>query len=72
MFESKTLKKDASELLKKGYRQARAVAGNEMHLPKSEWEQLLPSECPWSLEQILHDEFLPRIDRKANSRRRSN
>jgi hypothetical protein len=68
MFESKALKSDAFEFLKTGYKQARALAGNEMGLAKSEWQRLFPDECPWTVVQLLDDEFLPSIARTANGR----
>lgn len=68
MFEQRSLKSLAPELLAAGYRQACKLAGQQMHLTDFEWKRLFPEQCPWTLEQLLDDDFFPAIAPTANGR----
>lgn len=59
--ESPSLRGQLENLLVKAYPHARRYAGGfEMRLADDVWKQLLPEKCPWTLEQILTEDFLPR------------
>ena len=42
-------------LLVRGYPRARQWASDDTHLPRDTF----PEECPWSLEQVLAEDFWP-------------
>ncbi|MGQ9366955.1 DUF29 domain-containing protein [Azospirillum sp. ST 5-10] len=56
---SGTLKRKLPELLPHAWRRARKQAGKAMELLDGVDPATLPNECPYTLEQILDDEFLP-------------
>ena len=53
--ESPSLKPYPEEVLAESYRRGRKAASNETELPLD----LFPSECPYSITQVLDAEFLP-------------
>lgn len=56
---SPSLKTKLPELKDTAYRRARREAGAQMGYEKSEWNKRLPETCPWSVEELLKDDFLP-------------
>lgn len=70
---SKTLRNDLPNFLKTAYKQARTLAANEMRLERHQAQQLFPAgeECPWSIEQLRDEDFLPEVAPTANGRTRS-
>lgn len=60
--DSRTLKNELPTHLNKAYRQARSLAGGQMGLNKSDWQQLFPETCPWDAErEVLDEDFFPAI-----------
>lgn len=57
--ENPSLKSQLPELLANSYELARRLAGTEMRMEKREWQQALPSKCPWSVDQLLDEDFVP-------------
>jgi hypothetical protein len=56
---SPSLRTKLVELGEAAYRRARREAGAQMGYEKAEWNKRLPESCPWSIEDILNDDFLP-------------
>jgi hypothetical protein len=56
--ESPSLRREVSELMTTAYRTARNVAAFEMGWSKVE-KRALPDVCPFTVEQVLDDEFFP-------------
>ena len=55
---SGVLTNQIDNFIAKAYPRARRYAGMAMiHLPA--WHSILPSQCPWSVEQIRDDNFFP-------------
>ena len=67
--ESKLLRNVLGGGLVKAYAAAARLAGSDMRLAKHDGERLFPSECPWTSEQILDQDFLPPIAPTADGRR---
>lgn len=65
---SRTLRNDLPEFVDTAYKQARALAANEMGLERHRAQQLFPQECPWSIDQIRNEDFLPDTAPTANGR----
>jgi hypothetical protein len=57
--ESPSLKSKLDELFRAAYPRARREAGAEMGLDRHGWEQRLPAQCEWSLEQVRDPDFWP-------------
>jgi hypothetical protein len=55
--ESPGLRQYLDEYRVKGYRRARRLAGESLGWERKQWEANLPAECPWTLEQILDEDF---------------
>ena len=53
--ESPSMARELFTLLTKGYSLARQWASDDTHLPLATF----PVECPWSLEQVLAEDFWP-------------
>ena len=53
--ESPSMTRELPTLLTKGYPLARQWASDDTHLPLATF----PVECPWSLEQVLAEDFWP-------------
>ena len=53
--ESPSMAQELPTLLTKGYPLARQWASDDTHLPLATF----PGECPWSLEQVLAEDFWP-------------
>lgn len=66
--DSKTLKNELPAFLAKAYRGARTIAGAEMGLDKHDFQRMFPVDCPWAMEQVLSEEFLPELAPTANGR----
>lgn len=47
------------EALREAYRLARRTAGNDMRLGKRDWNRIFPRDCPWTLEEVLKEDFYP-------------
>jgi hypothetical protein len=56
---SPSLRTKLLELSEAAYRRARREAGAQMGYEKAEWNKRLPDSCPWSIEDILNDDFIP-------------
>jgi Domain of unknown function DUF29 len=55
---SQTLANQLDDFIVKAYPRGRRYAGIAMiHLPQ--WETVLPSRCPWSVQEIRDDNFFP-------------
>ena len=57
--ESPSLKATLPEVIRKVYPIAQKQAGKEMRLDKFQWARIFPAECPWTVEQILDEDYLP-------------
>jgi uncharacterized protein DUF29 len=66
--DSATLRNQLPVFLLVAYNQARTLAADEMQLDKHEAQNLFPHECPWSIEQLRDNDFLPEIASTANGR----
>jgi hypothetical protein len=66
--ESRVLRNEVPRFLIKAFGQALRLAGTQMGLEKHDWQRLFPSDCPWTLEQVLDQDFLPPIAPTANGR----
>jgi hypothetical protein len=55
LTDSPSLRPLIPALLTRRYRRARQKAFDEMNVP----DVTLPSECPWTVEQLLDEEFFP-------------
>ncbi|WP_257288644.1 DUF29 domain-containing protein [Endozoicomonas sp. SESOKO2] len=53
--ENPGLKPRKAELYKKAYKKAVVLAARQTELPL----ETFPSECPWTYEAVMHDDFLP-------------
>ena len=53
--ESPSMARELSTLLTKGYPLARQWASDDAHLPLATF----PAACPWTLDQILDEDFFP-------------
>lgn len=53
------LERKFNELAQAAYRRARRTAGAQMRLSKLQWEEKLPRDCPWNLDQVLDEDFWP-------------
>ncbi len=70
--ENSSLRRQLGELLAEAYRLATPAAAAEMGLDILEWERgALPSQCPWSVEQVLDEDFLPAMLRTGSRSRSS-
>ena len=56
--ESPSLRRQVPEILVESYRTATRVAAFEMGWSKRE-KRMFPDECPFTVEQVLDDEFFP-------------
>ena len=68
--QSPSLRQQVSELTAKTFAAAAKTAGKEMKLDQSQWEQIFPTDCPWTPEQILDEEYLPNGARTNGARKR--
>ncbi len=66
--ESKVLRNEVPRFLIRAYGQTLRLAGTQMGLEKHDWQRLFPSDCPWTVEQVLDQDFLPPIAPTANGR----
>ena len=66
--ESRVLRNQVPRFLIKAYGQALRLAGTQMGLEKHDWQRLFPSNCPWTVEQVLDQDFFPPIALTANGR----
>lgn len=66
--ESRILRNELPRFLIKAYGQALRLAGTQMGLEKHDWQRLFPSDCPWTVEQVLDQDFFPPIAPTANGR----
>ena len=67
--DSTVLRNELPVLLVKAYRGARKNAGAEMRFKAGrDWERLFPIECPWTIDEVLQDDFVPDIAPDANGR----
>lgn len=64
--ENPSLQPQVPELTARAYQLACIVAGGEMGLSKREWQRTFPTECPWSVEQVLQEDFVPATARAAS------
>ena len=67
--ESRILRNELPGFMVKAYAPARRLAGTDMRLAKSDWERLFPSDCPWTPEQVLDQDFLPALAPTADGRK---
>jgi Domain of unknown function DUF29 len=67
---SKTLRNELPDHIRTAYKLARSLAGREMRLDKYQWQHLFPEECPWTVEQLLDEDFLPPVAPTADGRTR--
>ncbi len=66
--DSAVLRNDLPVFIRVAYKQAKTLAADEMALDKREAQKLFPDECPWSIEQLRDEDFLPEIAPTANGR----
>jgi len=60
LFEqSPGLKGQLQELAEKAYADGCRYAGTDLGLSRREWERTFPRKSPWTLKQILDDDFFP-------------
>jgi hypothetical protein len=57
--DSRTLRNQLRDFVTKAYPRARRYAGTEMVNLKDPWRNVFPAECPWSIDEILDDDFFP-------------
>jgi hypothetical protein len=57
--ESPSVKRTLPDVILKTYPIAQKEAGKEMRLDKSQWARTFPAQCPWTIEQILDEDYLP-------------
>ncbi len=67
--ENPSLKPQLPELTARAYQLACMAAASEMGLRKREWQRTFPAACPWSVEQVLDEDFVP-TPARASSRSR--
>jgi hypothetical protein len=65
--ESPSLRPQLHEILGTAYKSACLLAAREMGLTKLQRQRTFPSECPWSIEQLLDDDFLPKASRSKSA-----
>jgi len=69
--DSKSLRNDLAEFLIIAFKQARALAADEMQLEKYQAQQLFPAQCPWTVDQLRDEDFFPNVASTANGRTRA-
>jgi Domain of unknown function DUF29 len=57
--ESPGLKGKLEEYVRKTYPDAQRDAGVEMGLERRAWLELFSPDCPWTVDQLMDDDFLP-------------
>jgi hypothetical protein len=62
-----SLRPQLFEILGRAYGSACFIAARQMNLTKIQWQRTFPSECPWSAEQVLDDDFLPKASRSKSA-----
>jgi hypothetical protein len=60
LMKNPSLRSSLDEDLIDAYRYARGAVGNDMGLVPREWRRRFPSECPWSMIEILNASYLPK------------
>jgi len=59
--QSPGLKSQLEELAAKAYGDGCRYAGNELGLSRPQWEKTFPRISPWSLKQLLDQDFFPSL-----------
>jgi hypothetical protein len=57
--QSPGLKGQMEELAEKAYLDGCRYAGTDLGLSRRQWEKTFPTNSPWSLKQVLNDDFYP-------------
>ena len=67
--DSATLRNEAPALLARAYRGARSIAAAQMGFERRhDYQQLFPLDCPWTLDEVLNEDFFPELSPNANGR----
>ena len=64
--ENPSLRPQLPDAMAKAYASACKSAAREMKLAGHRSHAIFPAQCPWSLEEILDDDFLPSATRPAS------